>query len=236
MRFFGTAATYPHIDGAFREQVPAPVSNVYELPSGVGAAAGALLEPLAVAVHAVRRARPVDNANMLVIGGGTIGQLIAMVARAFGAGRVSVSDPVASRREFAEAYGAEETIDPRDDALLDAAREQPRGGWDVVLEASGSRAGVAGGLGVVRKGGRFVQVGTIAEPITLPANLIMVKELDVRGTFRYNHDFPAALSLLQRDRIPALDVVTATFDFPETPTAFAFAAAGEQLKVQVDLS
>lgn len=233
MRFFGTAATYPHIDGGFRERVTAPASNTIVLPEVMSSAAGALLEPLAVAVHAVRRGRPVDGADVLVVGGGTIGQLVSMVAQAYGARSLTLSDPVDSRRDFAQAHGAGEVIDPRDGALLDAARQRPRGGWDLVLEASGSEAGVAGGIAAARKGGTFVQIGTIAQPITIPVNLIMVRELDVRGSFRYNHDFPAARAILATGALPLMDVITRTFDFAETPEAFAVAASGQELKVQV---
>ena len=236
MRFFGTAATKPHIDGGFRRRAALPASNVIELPDNVGSAGGALLEPLAVAVHAVRRARPVDDANVLITGGGAIGQLVAMVLRAFGAGRVTLSDPVASRRQFAGEHGVQAVLDPTTDSLLDLAREQPRGGYDIVLEASGREAAIGDGIGAVRKGGRFVQIGTIPEPIHVPANLIMVKELDFRGTFRYNHDFPAALRLLAEDRIPAMDVVTSLFPFSDTPSAFAAAASGSELKVHVEMT
>jgi 2-desacetyl-2-hydroxyethyl bacteriochlorophyllide A dehydrogenase len=235
IRFFGTAASYPHVDGGFRELVPAPVSNVFVLPEGVGPAEGALLEPLAVAVHAVRRARPVDNANILINGGGTIGQLVAMVARAFGASRITVSDPVEDRRAFALEHGVDAGVDPLADSLIDIGREEPRGGWDIVFDASGQEQAIADGIGVVRKGGRFVQIGTITRPITLPANLIMVKELDFLGTFRYNNDFPAALKLLADRRIPAMEIVTSTFPFSKTPDAFAAAASGRELKVHVEM-
>lgn len=236
MRFFGTAATKPHIDGGFRRRAAVPASNVIELPKKVTAGGGALLEPLAVAVHAVRRARPVDDANVLVTGGGTIGQLVAMVLRAYGAGRVTVSDPVLPRRQFAVEHGVNGVVDPTTDSLTDLAREQPRGGYDIVLEASGREDAIGDGIAAARKGGRFVQIGTIPEPIRIPANLIMVKELDFRGTFRYNHDFPAALRLLETDRIPAMDVVTAIFPFSDTPAAFAAAASGAELKVHVEVS
>lgn len=235
IRFFGTAASHPHIDGGFRELVPAPVSNVFVLPEGVGPGEGALLEPLAVAVHAVRRARPVDDTNILINGGGTIGQLVAMVAKAFGAGRITVSDPVEARRSFALEHGVHAAVDPVADSLIDLGREESRGGWDIVFDASGQEQAIAEGIGVVRKGGRFVQIGTIAKPITIPANLIMVKELDFLGTFRYNHDFPAALTLLAERRIPAMDIVTKTFPFSESPQAFAAAASGAELKVHVEL-
>jgi L-idonate 5-dehydrogenase len=234
LRFYGTAAYYPHIDGAFREQIAVPAVNTIKLPNHVDYGAGALLEPLAVAVHAVRRARPVDGANVLITGGGTIGQLVAMVARALGAARVTVSDPVAQRREFALAHGVDAGVDPTSESLADIARSQPRGGWDILFEASGQEQAIVDGIGALRKGGCFVQIGTIARPVTIPANLIMVKELDMKGTFRYVNDFPMALHLLSEAKIPAMDIVTATYSFPDSPEAFRAAVGGQELKVQVE--
>lgn len=235
MRFFGTAATYPHIDGGFRELVPVSARNTYVLPDSVSDAEATVLEPLAVAVHAVRRARPVDNANILVSGGGTIGQLVTMVARALGAGRITMSDPVAARREFALNSGADVAVDPTETEILDVSREEPRGGYDIVFDASGNEAAISAGIGAARKGGRLVQIGTIARPITVPANLIMARELEWIGTFRYNHDFPAALQLLASRRVPAVDIVTASYRFSETPDAFSAAASGAHMKVHVEM-
>lgn len=235
LRFYGTAAYYPHIDGAFRERIAVPAGNAIQLPDHLGYGEGALLEPLAVAVHAVRRARPVDGASILVMGGGAIGQLVAMVARAFGARRLTVSDPVEARRRFASEHGVETVVDPVANSLVDIGRDEPLGGWDIVFDASGQETAIAEGIEVLRKGGRFIQIGTITRPITLPANLIMVKELDFLGTFRYANDFPAALHLLAEGRIPAMDVVTSTYRFAETQRAFDKAASGAELRVHVEL-
>jgi threonine dehydrogenase-like Zn-dependent dehydrogenase len=144
-----------------------------------------------------------------------------------------VSDPVPVRREFAADHGADAVIDPARDDVLEIAAGEARGGFDVVIEASGQEAAVVGGLQALRRGGRYVQIGTITRTLSLPANLIMVNELDVYGSFRYNHDFPAALNLLAAQRIPARDIVTETFDFSQTPAAFEATAAEGQIKVHV---
>ena len=112
MRFYGSASAYPHLNGGFREYLTAPIRNLHVLPAQFSAAEGALLEPLAVAVHALRRARPLDNNRLLIIGGGTIGQLLAMAARAYGAASITLSDPIAAKRAFAQEHAADETLDP----------------------------------------------------------------------------------------------------------------------------
>ena len=235
MRFFGSASSFPHLDGGFQELVSVPIGNLFVLPSHLGAAEGALLEPLAVAVHAVRRARPLDDANVLITGGGTIGQLSAMVARAYGARRITVSDPVAERRRFASDHGVDVVVDPVNEDLFEVAGNERRGGYDVAIEASGQEIAITQVLQAVRKGGRYVQVGTISANVSVPANLIMVKELNVSGSFRYNHDFPAALSLLAAGRIPAQDVISETLPFAKTKDAFEDAVSGGPLKVHVEM-
>lgn len=235
MRFFGSASADPHLDGGFREFVPVPARNVFVLPEDLGATEGAVLEPLAVAVHAVRRARPVDDADVLITGGGTIGQLVGMVLYAFGAKSVTVSDPLVSRRRFAQEHGAAAVLDPTEEPPSQRARVEHGGGFDIVFEASGQEPAIVEGVKAVRKGGRYVQIGTVTKDVTVPANLIMVKEVDFLGTFRYNHDFPTAITLMTSGRVPATDIVTSTYPFAQLPEAFAETRNPEQLKIHVAL-
>lgn len=235
MRFFGSASADPHLDGGFREFVPVPVQNVFVLPDNLGAEQGAILEPLAVAIHAVRRARPVDDADVLITGGGTIGQLVGMVLEAFGARSVTISDPLEARRTFALQHGVTAAVDPTKEEPADRGKTKRWGGFDLVFDASGQETAIVQGIHAVRKGGRYVQIGTIAKDVTIPANLIMVKEIDFLGTFRYNHDFPTAIELLASGRVPATDIVTATFGFDQLAKAFEETRNAEQLKIHVTL-
>lgn len=233
LRFFGSASVYPHMDGGFRDLVPAPVRSLIVLPESLTVRQGALLEPLAVAVHAARRAAPVDGREILVTGGGAIGQLIAMVLRAFGAAKVVVSDPLAERRERALKLAADDALDPINDDLNAYAARLRRGGFDSVFEASGQPAAIRQGLDTIRKGGIFCQVGTVDGSPNIPFNLIMTKEIDVIGSFRYAHDFQTALDLLVRGAVDAEAIITGEYPFASTPEAFAASLAPEHLKVHV---
>lgn len=236
MRFIGTAATYPHISGGFGEYVAVPAENCIAVPETVSWRQAACLEPLAVAVHAALRPERPAGSSVLVAGGGTIGQLIALVARAFGATSVTLSDIEEHRRRQAVENGADRAVNPLNDGELEEAQEQC-GGFDLLFEASGAAAAVSQLLYAAPRGATVVQVGSIAGEITLPANRVMSKELTVLGSFRYGDVFPLAMELIASGKVDVSPLVTASYPFDRTPEAFAAAAArGEQIKVQVDHS
>ena len=180
-RYMGSAAAWPHLDGAMGETVCVPASNVYRLPDTVSLTAAALIEPASVAYHAVQRAGPIEGAAVLVIGGGAIGQLILRIARALGARHTSLADPVAYNRAIGCESGAESVFDPA---------EAPHDiDYDVVWEAAGAESALTTAIQQVRKGGVIVQVGTLPDQVTLPANLIMAKEIDLRGSIQFHKAF-----------------------------------------------
>ena len=210
MRFVGTAATVPHISGGLGEYVVVPAENCHVVPDHLSWGEAACLEPLAVATHAASRPGSLAGARVLITGGGTIGQFLALVARALGAATVAVSDLQAFLREFAREQGADIVLDPTDADQLAAARSQS-GGFDLIFEASGAGPAVRNNLELVDKGGTIVQVGSIAAPVELPANLIMTKELRVLGSFRYGEVYPTAMSLLASRRVDVRPLISATF-------------------------
>ncbi len=230
MRYLGTASVTPHIDGGLREYFAFPEANCAPLSDRISDAEAALLEPLSVALHALQRVGSLMGQNVLVSGGGTIGQLVALVAGRFGAATVAVSEPQPARRRWALELGADEAIDPIHEAL-------PGDRYDVVIEASGAGQALAQAIEAVRPGGTIVQIGTLPAKVDLPANLIMSKELQLLGTFRYTTDFNDALALLEGGRLDVHRIVSRTFAFDATPEAFAAAGPpSDELKVQVDLT
>lgn len=228
--FLGSASVKPHVDGGLRERVVMPMTNCHALPDHVGDAEAALLEPTSVALHAIERAGPLVARRVLVAGGGTIGLLVAMLARRAGATFVAVSDPREQRREQAEALTADTAFAPDDAELARASRA----GFDVVFEASGAAPALAQAIELARKGGTIVQIGTLPERVELPANRIMSKELQVIGSFRFTTDFARALALVADGAIDVRRIVTATYPFEQTEAAFDAAVKGEgNLKVQI---
>jgi 2-desacetyl-2-hydroxyethyl bacteriochlorophyllide A dehydrogenase len=229
MKFFGSASCDPHIDGSMGQYVVVPSSNCYVLPKGIHLAQASLLEPLSVAMHAVRQVGDISGKSVLITGGGPIGQLILRVARAFGAYRVTMSDVNAFARDFALASGANAAINPVDEKAWQANEH-----YDVVIEASGVPSALSNGLEVVRRGGSVVLVGTLPELFSLPGNLIMSKELKLFGSFRFAHVFQDAISMVAAGQINLDGIVTDIYGFDDVPIAMEKALAKENvIKVQI---
>ncbi|QKZ22696.1 L-idonate 5-dehydrogenase [Streptomyces chartreusis] len=218
-RYLGSAARFPHVQGGFAARVVVPADQLRPLPAGLDLRRAALAEPLSVALHAVRRAGDVAGRHVLVTGAGPIGCLVVAAAKAAGAASVTVTDLLPAALEYARAAGADTVVraDEPDDA-----------GWpaevDVAIEASGVAAGLDTCLRLVRRGGVVVQLGMLP-PGQSPfaGNLVVSREIELRGAFRFDTEFDAALELLAVEgSFDAL--VSAVVPVRRAEEAFALAA------------
>ncbi|MDA1044606.1 MAG: zinc-binding dehydrogenase, partial [Verrucomicrobia bacterium] len=184
-----------------------------------------------VALHAARQVKNIAGATVLITGGGPIGQLVLRVVQTFGALHISVSDVDKFARDFAMESGAHAVINPLEkDAWKDS------GGYDIVFEASGAPAAMAASLEVIRRGGALVQIGSLPEDVTLPANLIMTKELTVKGSFRYANVFETAIALVAGGKLDLDGIISRTYSFDKVPEAMKHALSKDRVvKVQVAL-
>ena len=231
MRYFGSAATDPPTDGALCELKAVPAANCHRLGDALSYASGALLEPLAVACHAVLRAGRVAGRRVAVSGGGTIGQLVATVARALGAGHVAVVDPRPAARAAAAAR-ADEVLDPDGDGgrLADGPAQ-------VTFEAAGAADSLRWALEHTARGGTVVQIGTLQHQFSAPLNLVMANELQMLGSFRFADGFQVGAALLAAGRIEVESLITAVLPLARTPEALERAAGDPAaLKLQVSRS
>ena len=229
MRFFGSASCDPHHDGSMGEFVVAPASNCYVLPPGISLSQASLLEPLSVAMHAVRQAEQIAGKRVLITGGGPIGQLILRVVRAFGAYSIALSDVSAYAREFALASGVHQVIDPTDKTALNQL-----GSFDIVLEASGNPSALSDGIQLLHRGGTLVLVGTLPETFSIFGNAIMSKQLRLLGSFRFANVFEEAINLVAAGIIKLDGLITDTYAFAETPLAMERALEKtNSMKIQI---
>ena len=234
LRFMGV-----HVDGGFAEYVRVPIRKMYAVPPGVGAELAALTEPVAVAVHDVRRSGLKAGETVLVIGGGAIGLLIAIVARHSGAGTIVVSEPNVYRRGVAEELGFM-TVDPLSpdfDRTLMA--ETGSLGFDCVFEASGSRPGFAASTKYAKITGKVMVIGMTKEPYPVDLSAVFAKELVLEGVrIHSQYNFIGALELLRKDslRREFNRLITDVFPFEKVADAFAFAeSGGDFMKVLVKM-
>lgn len=232
MRF---AATPPY-DGTLSTYYSTPEECCFLLPDHVSLEEGALLEPLAVAVHCCKLADIKPGSSLVVFGAGPIGLLCCAVGRAFGASSITCIDIVESRLEFARGYAASRTYTMRQDELdLSQDSIQSRlglpGGPDVVIEATGAAPCISCGVQALRRGGTFVQAGLGKPRVDFPLGQICDKEISLKGSFRYGPgDYALALELLQSGKVSLKELITHRFDFADAERAFCTVRDREGVK------
>jgi L-idonate 5-dehydrogenase len=230
MIFLGSAARFPHVQGGFRERLVVAASQLVALPDSLEFETAVFAEPLAVAIHAVHRSGGVAGRRVLVTGAGPVGSLVTLVARSQGSGDVTVTDLHDGPLQTARRAGAARTINVSVD-------NGELGEPEVVFEASGSPAGLGTALEAVVRGGTVVQVGLLpAGVISVPGNLLVAKDLDVRGSFRFTGaEFNEAVATLAG----GLDVapfVSARMNLLAAAEAFALASnRAASVKVQLTI-
>jgi L-idonate 5-dehydrogenase len=232
MRFYGSAMPFPHIQGAFREYLVADARQCVPA-DGISAGEAAMAEPLSVVLHAAEQAGKLAGKHVLVTGCGPIGLLAVLVARAFGAMDVVATDVTDFTLEKAREVGADTAINvvTSPDGLQ--AYEQNKGRFDVMFECSGVAAALGAAIPAMRPGGTIVQLG-LGGDMTLPVQAMTAKELSLRGSFRFHHEFPKTVQFMERKRIDVRPLITHTFPIHEAVRAFE--TAGDRtasLKVQL---
>lgn len=233
MMFYGSAMRFPHVQGAFRQRLVAEERQCVALPAGTSVHEAAFAEPFAVALHAVARGGPLLGAGVLVTGSGPIGTLIVLAARAHGAREIVATDVVDEPLAKAVAVGADRVINVTRDADAIAAYSAGKGTFDVMFEASGNEAAIRSGLAMLQPRGIMVQVGLGGE-MTVPQNMIVAKEIGVRGSFRFHEEFALAAELIARRRVDVRPLLTHVFPLAMVGEAFEVASdRAVAMKVQL---
>lgn len=222
--------------GALQESWNVPASTLVRLPSGVALRDAALVEPVAVAVHDVRRSELAPGDKAVVIGAGPIGVLIATVATAFGA-EVVIAEIDANRRAAAEEMGLR-TLDPSAVDQVAWVEEWTGGaGADVVFEVSGAAAAVLGATSLIKVRGTLVVVAIHSQPRPIDLHRLFWRELRILGARVYERrDFERAIELVAQGAIPADRLITQVVPLTEVATAFETLEAGRAMKILVEVA
>jgi L-iditol 2-dehydrogenase len=225
-------------DGAFAEYVRVPAERLHRLPENVDFYSGALVEPLACCVHAVIELTGVRAGELVVVTGpGTIGLLAMQVARACGGQVVVVGTGAdAHRLEVARTLGADHTLNLDNVDPFAAVMDLSNGvGADVVIECAGSPAAVNMGLVLVRKQGRYTQIGLFGRPVTVDLELIAYKELCVTGSFAQKWtSWKRALDLLRRGMVRLEPLISDVLPLSAWEEGFAKLERKEGLKILLE--
>ena len=214
MRFFGSAMRFPHVQGGFREVLVCAEEQAVPIPEGLSMELAAFAEPLSVCLHGGTQAGPLLGRRVLVTGTGPIGALAVLVARHAGAREVVATDLADTPLALARQIGADLAINMRTEPEGLDRFKADKGFFDIVFEASGSGAALTSALDVARPGAVIVQLGLGGE-MQLPINTLVAKEIQLRGTFRFDVEFEWAVDFLGSGAIDVSPLLTEVIPLDE---------------------
>jgi L-iditol 2-dehydrogenase len=227
----------PPVDGAFAEFVSVPSDLAHPIPEHLALLDAALVEPVAVGVHAARRGGVEPGLRCAIFGAGPVGLLLLQVLRAFGAASVAIIDPQPARLMLARELGADVVVDPSREDLRSALADVAPTGLDVAFDASGSGEALASTIQVARRGGRVVWIGLPgADLVPIPAAMLIDKEIDLRGVFRYANAHTLAIELVASGRVRTRSLISHRLPLSRTAAALELLAnrAPDVVKVVVE--
>jgi len=223
-----------HLSGAFSEYVSIPTSKCHKLPDSVSFEDASLVEPLAVAVHAVNLTSLDKGEDVCIIGSGAVGLMTLQVAKSKGVGKIFVIDTLDYRLEIAKKLGTTTTIN--------AKKEDPvkkvlaGGGVDIVFEAVGHEQTVQQALAMVRRGGRVTIIGMLEATMELGMLDVTVKEIEIRGTYGYtSNEFKQALDLIAAGNVKVKPLVTHVLPLKDIEKGFEILSKGSENVMKVVL-
>jgi D-xylulose reductase len=234
VRFWST----PPVHGCLRPSVVHPAAFTFKMPDNVSFAEGAMVEPLAVGMHAANKARLRPGDVGVVLGAGPIGMVTALAALAGGCSRIIITDVQQPKLDIAATLGPITPVNVASESLADAVRAATDGwGADVVFDAVGLPQSIAQALEVVCPGGCVVMIGMPGAPVPFDVVAAQVKEVRIETIFRYAHVFPRALALMGSRKIDVRPLITDRYGFTDSVAAFDYACRMKptSVKLQIEL-
>ena len=233
MKFNGSAMRFPHMQGIFRDEMVIEAFRAVPVGDDTTIAEAAFAEPLSVALHAVSQAGALLGKRVLVTGTGTIGCLVVAAAHHAGAAEIIATDVSDSALAVATTVGASRVINvaTAPDGLAEFA--EGKGAIDVAIECSGNGKVLAGLPALVKPCGTIVLVGLGGDQM-LPISTLVVKEIALEGSFRFDREFEWAAKILAKREIDVRPLLSGSFPLAEAEEAFALAGdRNRSVKVQL---
>jgi L-iditol 2-dehydrogenase len=226
-----------HFDGAYAERIAVPESLLLPMPDTLSYQEGALVEPLAVAMHAVNITPFALMDFVVVVGAGAIGLLTLLAARLRGAGSIVVTDRSAHRLAVARSLGADLTVDVSTHHAVELIRAATGGqGADAVFEAVGVAETAAQSLLSVRSGGHVTWIGNSAPLVELPMQELVTREVTLRGSYGFREEFEQAADALAAGTIDVQHLIERLAPLEEGSDLFRELGSGELDAVKVVLT
>ena len=196
--------------GCFAEYAVVPEHIIYSLPDNLPFEHAAMIEPVSVAVHAVKRTPIAKGDTAVVVGTGMIGLLVVQALKAAGCGQIIAVDLADEKLALAQTLGAELGINPKITDAVAAIREATGGrGADVAMEVVGATPTVQTAIEATRKGGHVTLIGNLAPKVDFPLQSVVTRELTLHGTCGSNGEYPECIDLLASGAIQVEPLITA---------------------------
>ena len=216
-------SAYPNVS-SMQDYVVFPAKNCFKLPDNLSTVEGALIEPLAVGLHAANRGNVKCGDTVLVLGTGCIGIMTLLACKAKNATRIIAVDIFDNRLQKAKELGASTVINSKQEDVASRVAGLTDGKFaDVVFETAGRPETLVMAADAVKRGGTIVTVGNVSNPTPLRPVEINMKEIDLKCVFRYANVYPLALELISSGKIDLKALKPDIFPFEETAKAFDYA-------------
>lgn len=201
-KVLGVSCDDYRLHGAFAEYVAIPQHILYPLPEEVSFERAAMVEPLSIAFHAIRRSPVLLNSSAIVVGAGMIGLLIIQLLKINGCGKIIAADVVADKLEMAKKFGADEVINSNDTDVASRVYELTSGrGADIAFEAVGIEPTVKSAIMSLRKGGTLTLVGNLAPSVNIPLQVVVTRQLTLNGSCASSGEYPDCLDLIASGKV-----------------------------------
>ena len=215
-RVLGVSTGEYRCHGAFAEYVRVPQHILCRVPDRVPLEQAAMVEPLAVALHAVSLTPLAVGDTAVVVGAGIIGLCVVQVLRAAGCSRIVAVDLEREKRETAVRLGADEALDPRQVDVVRAVADRTSGrGADLAIEAVGTAAAVKLAIDVLRRGATVTLVGNLSASVEIPLQAVVTRQLRLQGSCAIAGEYAAALAMIERGTVQLAPMLSAVAPLAE---------------------
>ncbi len=208
-------------NGAFAELVAVPRHILYKIPENVTFEQAAMVEPVAVALHALSLAQMQVGESCLIVGAGMIGLFLVQAVSIAGASPVIAIDPDKMKMDLALRFGADRFLDPETIDIDNIIRDMTGGrGCDLAFEAVGKSQSVSTAIRLIRKGGRVILVGNLSPEITFPLQRVVTQEIKIQGSCAIRGEYEAALKLINSGKLKVDEMISAVAPLSEGASWF----------------
>jgi L-iditol 2-dehydrogenase len=223
--------------GAMADAFTVPASRLHPIPDTLTDSQAALVEPLSSATHAVRIAGDLTGSKVAILGGGSIGLLTLVAARAAGADAVIVTDLQADKLKRAVRLGAVAGLDPHQPDVVDRIKEMLGGRPDCTFDCVSNQSSIDQAIALAHKGGTVIVLGVAMGPVTIPLSIVQDREIRIEGSAMYvRQDVQRAIELMAGNTVPVDEFITSRFPLERVLDAFVAARAGDQVKVHIHVN